>query len=198
MICFVSVVFYCMNEKELVEAANSILHDVPCEDVILLSGRPVAPIPKLRPPDVTEVSHIQFILVKLVKNINERAHTITFSLKQAEESATDTSVKIKEKCLTSEKTEKLVMEEEQSSDHSHVEDTTYVSETDLNITELETLPYACSPPQQRPVGQRSGPVRDCNHLLDGELEKEGNAQMAAEAEEEDEDGFQLVREIFFR
>lgn len=62
MICFVSAVFYCMNEKELVEAANSILHDTPCEDVILLSDRPVAPIPKLRPTDVTEVMQFQFSL----------------------------------------------------------------------------------------------------------------------------------------
>lgn len=55
MICFVSAVFYCMNEKELVEAAISIFPDAPCEDVILLSGRPMAPIPKLHPTDVTEV-----------------------------------------------------------------------------------------------------------------------------------------------
>lgn len=128
-----------------------------------------------------------------VKNKKERVQTITFSLKQAEESATDTNVKIKEKCFTSEMTEKLVMEEE----HSDLEDTTYVSETDLDFTELETLPYANSPLQQKPVGQRTGPVQDCNALVDVEQEKEGNAQMAAEAEEEDEDGLQLVREIFF-
>lgn len=70
MICFVSAVFYCMNEKELVEAANSILHDTPCEDVILMSGRPVAPIPKLRLTDVTKVMQFQFSLVKIVQNIN--------------------------------------------------------------------------------------------------------------------------------
>lgn len=103
-------------------------------------------------------------------------------------------MKIKEKC--SEKTEKLVMEEGQSLDQSHVEDTTYVSETDLDITDLETLPYASSPLQQKPVVQRSGPVQDSNDLQDVELEKEGNAQMAAEAEDE-EYGLQLVREIFF-
>lgn len=178
-----------MNEKELVEAADSILHDAPCEDVFLLSGRAVA--------DVPEVFRIQFILLLLVKNINARVHTITFSLKQAEDSAMDNIVKIKEKCFTSEKTEKLAMEEGQSLDRSHVEDTTCVSEPDLDVTQLETLPYASSPLQQKPVGQRSGPVQDCNDLLDVELEKEGNAQMAAEAEEEDEDGLQLVREIFF-
>lgn len=45
-----------MNEKELVEAAISIFPDAPCEDVMLLSGRPMAPIPKLHPTDITEVS----------------------------------------------------------------------------------------------------------------------------------------------
>lgn len=108
-----------------------------------------------------------------------------------------TTIKIKEKHFTAETTEKLVMKEGQSLDHSHVEDTTYVSETDLDIMELETLSYASSPLQEKPVGQRSGQVQDCNDLLDVELEKEGNAQMAAEAEEEDKDGLQLVRDIFF-
>lgn len=109
-----------------------------------------------------------------------------------------TTVRIKGKCFTSERTEKLVLEEGQSLDHSHVEDTTYVSETDLDITELETLPYASSPLQQKPVVQRSRPGprgQDSDDLLDVELEKEGKAQMAADAE--DEDGLQLVREIFF-
>lgn len=64
MIRFVSAVFYCLNEKELVEAANSILHAAP-DDVILLSGRRVAPIPKLL-PTLTEVCHIQLILLQLV------------------------------------------------------------------------------------------------------------------------------------
>lgn len=117
-------------------------------------------------------------------------------MKQAEDSAMDTTVRIKGKCFTSERTEKLVLEEGQSLDHSHVEDTTYVSETDLDITELETLPYASSPLQQKPVVQRSRPGQDSDDLLDVELEKEGKAQMAADAEE-DEDGLQLVREIFF-
>lgn len=84
------------------------------------------------------------------------------------------------------------MEEGQSSDHSPAQDTTYVSETDLDITELETLPYASSPPQQKSVGQRSGAVQDHSDLLD--VEKEGNVQTA---KEEDEDSLQLVREIFF-
>lgn len=105
-------------------------------------------------------------------------------------------MRIKGKCFTSERTEKLVSEEGQSLDYSHVEDTTYVSETDLDITELETLPYTSSPLRQKPVVQRSRPSQDSDDLLDVELEKEGKAQMAADAEE-DEDGLQLVREIFF-
>lgn len=124
----------------------------------------------------------------LVKNIDVRLHTTTFSLKQAEESAADTTVKIKKKCFTSENTAKLVMEEGQSLDRSLVDDSTYVSETDLDITELETLPYTSSPLQPKPVGQKSGPVQDCDDLLHVELEEEGNAQMATEAEEQDEDG----------
>lgn len=114
-----------------------------------------------------------------------------FSLTQAEESGL---VKGKEKCSTSKKTDQQGMEEGQSSDHSPAQDTTYVSETDLDITELETLQYNSSPPQQKTVGQRSGPVQDHSDLPDVELEKEGNVQTAAE---EDEDGLQLVREIFF-
>lgn len=97
----------------------------------------------------------------------------------------------KEKFFTSDKIEKLVMEGGQPLDHSHIEDRTYVSETDLDITELETLPYASSPLQ------RSRPFQDCNDLLHVDL-RTGNAPTAAEAEDEDdEDGFQLVREIFF-
>lgn len=131
----------------------------------------------------------------LVKNINVKVHAITFSLEQVEERATDTTVGMKEKCFTSERTEKLVMEEGQSSDQSRLEGTTCVSETDLDVTELETLPYTSSPLQQKPAGLRSGPVRDCNDHV--ELEKKGIVQVTAE-EEEDEDGLQLVRDIFFR
>lgn len=108
----------------------------------------------------------------------------------------DTIVRIKEKYCTSERTEELVLDEGQSLDYSHVEDTTYVSETDLDITELETLPYASSDLQQKPVVQRSRPGQDSDDLLDVEKKKEGKAQMAADAEE-DEDGLQLVRKIFF-
>lgn len=118
-------------------------------------------------------------------------HTITLSLTQAEESAADTTKKTKEECFTS---EKQAMEEGQSSDHNYGHDKTYVSETDMDIAELETLPYTSSPPQQKPASQSSGPVQDPNELLNVELEKDGNAQTKAKG---DEDGLQLVQEIFF-
>lgn len=118
-------------------------------------------------------------------------HTITFSLTQVEESAAETTKKTKEECFTS---EKQVMEEGKSSDHSYGHDTTYVSETDMDIAELETLPYTSSPPQQKPASQRLGPVQDPNELLNIELEKDRNAQTKAKGHE---DGLQLVREIFF-
>lgn len=121
-------------------------------------------------------------------------HTITLSLTQAEESAADTTKKTKEECFTSEETEKQLMEEGKSSDHSHGHDTTYVSETDMDIAELETLAYTSSPLQQKPASQTSGPVQDSNELFNVELEKDGNAQTKAKG---DEDGLQLVQEIFF-
>lgn len=118
-------------------------------------------------------------------------HTITLSLAQAEESAADTTKMTKEECFTS---EKQVMEKGQSSDHSYGHDTTYVSETDMDIAELENLPYTRSPPEQKPASQSSGPVQDPNELLNVELEKEKNTQTKAKG---DEDGLQLIREIFF-
>lgn len=102
-------------------------------------------------------------------------------------------MKTKEKCSTSEKTEKQLIEG-QSSDDSHGQDTTYVSETDMDIAELETVPYTSSPPQQKPVSHWAGPVQDRNELLNVEQEEERNAKTMAK---EDEDGLQLVREIFF-
>lgn len=60
-----------MNEKELVEAAISVLHDAPGEDAILLSDRQMAPIHNLRLTDVTEVSYsVRFTAGEPNKNIN--------------------------------------------------------------------------------------------------------------------------------
>lgn len=123
-------------------------------------------------------------------------HVKTFCLTQVEESAADTTMKQEEKFSTLEKTEKQLMEKGQSSDHSHGQDTMYVSETDVDIADLETVPYTSSPPQQKPVSHWSGPVQEYNELLIVELEEEGNAQTTPKRME-DENGLQLVREIFF-
>lgn len=89
--------------------------------------------------------------------------------------------------------------EEESSDCGDALDTTYVSETDLDITEVETLPYTKSPQHQGPEGQTSGPVQDHGGVMNVELEaekREACPQMKADAAEED-DSLRLVREIFF-
>ncbi|KAF1386617.1 hypothetical protein PFLUV_G00096720 [Perca fluviatilis] len=133
--------FYCMNEKELVEAAVSYLTNAACADVDLLTDQ-----------------------------------------------------KVEDKAIA-----KPVTLEEESLDCGDAPEKTYVSETDLDITEVETVPYAKSPQHQGPGGQRSGPVQDRGGLvnvgLDAE-EKEEHSQMPAEAAEED-DAMRLVREIFF-
>lgn len=74
----------------------------------------------------------------------------------------------------------------------------YVSETDLDVSEMDTLPYTKSPTHQEPGGQMSGPGQGQGARRNVGLEagrKKENSQEAAE--EEEEDAFQLVREIFF-
>lgn len=106
--------FYCMNEKELLEAAVSYL--TTCEDVTLLTDQ--------------------------------------------------------------EKISKAVTSEE----------TCHVSETDLDVTEVETVPSTKSLQLQTAEGQRSGKVKHHGGLV--------NVGEDVEEEEED-DALQLVREIFF-
>lgn len=100
---------------------------------------------------------------------------------------------------TSKTRAKLVKEE--STDSSDTQETAYVSETDLDTTELETVSYTKSPQHHGPEGQRSLLVQDHDGLLNEGLEdkrKEEHSQMPAEEEEEDDDdALQLVREIFF-
>lgn len=94
---------------------------------------------------------------------------------------------------------KQVASEEESSDCGGARDSTYVSETDLDITEVETVPYTKSPQRQGPEGRRSGPDQDHGGPMNVGLEaekKEEHSQMPAEAAEED-DALRLVREIFF-
>ncbi|XP_051239399.1 uncharacterized protein si:ch211-127m7.2 [Dicentrarchus labrax] len=151
--------FYCMNERELVEAAVSYLTNAACKDAVLPTDR------------------------------------------QVEDKAADSTVKMKENPSSSKTIAKLVTDalEEESSDCGDALESTYVSETDMDITEVETVPYAKSPQHQGSEGQRSGPVRDrggvVNVGLDSE-DREEHSQMPKDAVEED-DALRLVREIFF-
>ncbi|XP_070764109.1 uncharacterized protein [Enoplosus armatus] len=150
--------FYCMNEKELVEAAVSYLTSGACEDVAPLTHHKV------------------------------------------EDKAVDASVKMRKTPASSKMIAKPVTLEESSSDCGDAEGTTYVSETDLDITEVETVPFTKSPQSQGPEGQRPGPVQDHGGLMNVGLEaekKEEHSQMPADAAEEDDDALRLVREIFF-
>lgn len=65
---------------------------------------------------------------------------------------------------------------QESSECSEAQEAAHVSETDLDVSEMETLPYTASPTHREPSGQMSGQVA---------------------ADEEEEDALQLVREIFF-
>ncbi|XP_056243454.1 uncharacterized protein si:ch211-127m7.2 [Seriola aureovittata] len=149
--------FYCMNEKELVEAAVSYLTNGACEDVAL-------------PTD----------------------QKVEFQDKEA-----DTTVKIREQPASS-KTKAKPVTEEDSSDCSDAQDATYVSETDLDITEVETVPYTESQRHQGPEGQRSGSVQNHSGLKNIELvvEKRGEC-LQPPADTGDDDALRLVREIFF-
>lgn len=120
---------------------------------------------------------------------------------QVEDEAEDTTVKRKENPATSETIAETAAEplEEPSSDSGDDLEATYVSESDLDITEVETLPYTGSLQHQGPEGQRSGPVQDRGGLVEAELEAEKEherSQLPADAAEED-DALRLVREIFF-
>lgn len=84
---------------------------------------------------------------------------------------------------------------EESSLDSDAQDMTYVSETDLDITEVETVPYTSEPDQQS-EGQRSGPAQDPRSVLNTVLEAEKSEEPSQMPAEED-DAFRLVREIFF-
>lgn len=89
--------------------------------------------------------------------------------------------------------------EEEPTDCGDAQESTYVSETDLDITEVETVPYAKSPQQRGSEGQRSGAGRGHGGPASVGLEaekKEELSQEPADAAQED-DSLRLVREIFF-
>ncbi|XP_068595924.1 uncharacterized protein si:ch211-127m7.2 [Brachionichthys hirsutus] len=132
--------FYCMNEKELVEAAVSYLFHVPCEGAVLLADRK--------------------------------------------------AVGLGENASSAKMTTKPVMMEE-SSDCSGAQETAYVSESDLDTTEMGTLPYTKSLQLEGPEGQCPD---DRGTAIALKAEKKGRTSPSAA---EPDDALQLVREIFF-
>ncbi|KAM4554209.1 uncharacterized protein V3H82_018471 isoform 1-T1 [Fundulus diaphanus] len=86
--------------------------------------------------------------------------------------------------------------EEDSSDCCDDEDKTYVSETDLDITEVGTVPYINNPQHPEPQGEGSGSAQGCREPTKNSLQAEREIERLQTAAEED-DALQLVREIFF-
>ncbi|KAM7003427.1 uncharacterized protein LKV04_004475 [Tautogolabrus adspersus] len=122
-------VFYCMNEKELVEAAASFLTNAASAEVALLSDQKV------------------------------------------EDKAVKVTRRIMENPATSKKLPEAIQEE--SSDCSDAQERTYVSETDMDIREMETVLYTGSPQHERPEGQHSGDPQLNLHSY-AEIEAEGH------------------------
>ncbi|KAK7891473.1 hypothetical protein WMY93_023436 [Mugilogobius chulae] len=76
----------------------------------------------------------------------------------------------------------------ESSDSGEAQDRTYVSESDVDITEVETVPY--------PLCTEGNKEQVCKE----EKQKVNNdrlSQAAAKDDKKEDDAFQLVREIFF-
>ncbi|XP_071370142.1 uncharacterized protein [Centroberyx affinis] len=144
--------FYCMNEKELVEAAVSYLANGACGD-------------------------------KCVLNLND-------SSTRVEDKTVDTIVSKKEKPSNSKKTERVTETLEDFFD-SDAQETTYVSESDLDIAEVETVPYIGSPPHQQAEGQRSGPAQDHSTVVNA-VKTEERSQTPVDTADED-DAFRLGR-----
>ncbi|XP_056273090.1 uncharacterized protein si:ch211-127m7.2 isoform X1 [Pseudoliparis swirei] len=154
--------FYCMNEKELVDAAVSYHTN---EDVALPTGLQVALF-------------------------------LCFIHLQVEDQAAASTVNLRGNSATSKERAKLLTLEEEPSDCEDALEMTYVSETDTDITEVQTVPYTHSPLHQGPEGQRSGPEQDRGGLVSIGLEaeeKEEHSQLPAE----EDDSLRLVRDFFF-
>ncbi|KAM9854160.1 uncharacterized protein ACBR49_002782 [Aulostomus maculatus] len=148
------LVFYCMNERELVEAAASVLTDGACEDVTLLYKHKVGAKAGDEP----------------VKRMTRRKTSCSGRITKPMTAA---------------------VEPEPS------EVLTYVSESDLDVTEAATLPYTESSPDQGCEGQRSI-EDDSRPLINAGLHAEKQDVPGDEAKDKDDDeALQLVREIFF-
>lgn len=151
--------FYCMNEKELVEAAVSYLANCARED-----------------------------------------HVALLTDQKVEDKTGDNIVKMSVKTAASKSITKPVIEasEEESSDCGDDQESTYVSETDLDMTEVQTVPYTEIPQHQRSEGQSSGLAQDHSSLVSAGLQaekREAHSQKPEDAVEDD--ALRLVREIFF-
>ncbi|XP_061578025.1 uncharacterized protein si:ch211-127m7.2 isoform X1 [Cololabis saira] len=90
-----------------------------------------------------------------------------------------------------------ILEEESSDCCGDDPDMTYVSETDLDITELETLPYTKSPQHTGPDGKRSGQAQNNRGLKNVDVEAEGGKLPTPADPAAEDDALQLVRDIFF-
>ncbi|CAN9499228.1 unnamed protein product [Ophioblennius macclurei] len=145
--------FYCMNEKELVEAAISCLTD------------------------------------------DDRQKALLRTHQQDEEKPKDTPQK-KDEPIILQRAAKLVTSDE-TTDCSEDLDETCVSETDLDITEQETLPYAESGHHAGSKGRGSEPDQDRGQLTNLETEKIKEQSQTSAGAAEDDDAIRLVREIFF-
>jgi len=125
-----------------------------------------------------------------VSKVNVWPHT------QVEDQAAASTVNLRDNSATSKERAKLLTLEEEPSDCEDALEMTYVSETDTDITEVQTVPYTHSPLHQGPEGQRSGPEQDRGGLVSIGLEaeeKEEHSQLPAE----EDDSLRLVRDFFF-
>ncbi|XP_038858648.1 uncharacterized protein si:ch211-127m7.2 [Salvelinus namaycush] len=158
------VAFYCMNEKELVEAAVSYLNDFG-------GGEDGA-------------SHDD---------------------KQVKSSVVGCSMNAKNNCVREKKRRLSELDVVAESSDSDAQERTYVSETDIDIAEEDTLLYAQNNnthnnnTEQGPEGQSSGP----GHGHD-DADGHGDLAQGVEGAEDrsqsptaDDDALRLVREIFF-
>lgn len=112
---------------------------------------------------------------------------LPFSHTQGKQKAVDT-VKKMGKSTNSQLTANPIAAEESPSDCTEDLDMTYVSESDLDITAVETLPYTSSPQHQTSERRHSGTVEDV---------EAGKTREPPQTAAEDSDALRLVREIFF-
>lgn len=160
------VAFYCMNEKELVEAAVSYLNDFGAGE-------------------------------------DGACHDD----KQVKSSVVGCSMNAKNNCVREKKRRLSELDVVAESSDSDAQERTYVSETDIDVAEEDTLLYAQNNNthnnniEQGPEGQSSGPGH-------GHYDADGPGDLAQDVEgaedhsrsqspTADDDSLRLVREIFF-